>query len=130
MRRIRISFRSYSDSRILKLRGDATGDEQDEWTKEKNTKSTKTLRSSRNKLAAAEEDATSVEQIFYGEGSMSKEGTSESAAENGSGVIWYMTDDCVTIVLDTYSIRPYAIGPTMVPVSFTTGLLDTDYEVQ
>jgi hypothetical protein len=72
---------------------------------------------------------TSVEQIFYGESGMS-DAASESAAENGSGVIWYMTDDCVTIVLDTYSIGPYAIGPTTVQVPFTTGLLDTDYEVQ
>lgn len=71
----------------------------------------------------------SVGEIFYGPNGAPAEGEeADSIDEAVSTMIWYMTDDGATIVFDTYSIAPYAIGPTVVQVPFSTGLLNTEYQ--
>ena len=72
---------------------------------------------------------TSLGQIFYGPNGAPEDGsTSTDSEESVPTVIWYLVDDELKVVLDTYSIAPYAVGPTVVEIPFTTGLVKADYE--
>ena len=72
---------------------------------------------------------TSLGQIFYGPNGAPEDGsTSTNSEESVPTVIWYLVDDELKVVLDTYSIAPYAVGPTVVEIPFTTGLVKADYE--
>ncbi len=72
---------------------------------------------------------TSVGQIFYGPNGAPENGSESSDSEDYiSTAIWYLVDDELKIVMDTYSIAPYAVGPTVIEVPFSTGLICEDYE--
>lgn len=72
---------------------------------------------------------TSVGQIFYGPNGAPADGSASTGSEDFvSTVIWYLVDDSLKIVMDTYSIAPYAVGPTVVTIPFTSGLVSADYE--
>ncbi len=71
---------------------------------------------------------TTVEEIFYGPNGVSDSAASSDSEEPVSTILWYLVDDGAAVVMDTYSIAPYAIGPTVIEIPFTSGLIKDAYQ--
>lgn len=77
---------------------------------------------------------STVHELFYGAALEDETaGTTESGDEGlyleMQGMIqWYLDKDGLSVIFNDYDIAPYAAGPSVVTIPFSSGLLNTDWE--
>lgn len=77
---------------------------------------------------------STVHELFYGAALEDETAGNTESGDEGlylemQGMIqWYLDKDGLSVIFNDYDIAPYAAGPSVVTIPFSSGLLNTDWE--